>query len=408
MTAPPRGHPGSSSPFRSALPAVVAVLLLALSMRIPTISLGPLLPTMRSDTGHGETFLSLLTAIPLALTLLVAPATPRVAARIGRSRLMGIALVGVCLGTVLRSVPGDGFLLVGTAVLGVAIAIGTVLAPAAITAEPRHRRALLTSVYSTGLSLGPALALGLTIPMMLGIGASWRGTLMLWALVAVGALVAWALYAGAAGPGPKSSVTPGSSSDEPATRARWVVGDPQVWLLAVYLGITSLMFYTMSTWLPTTLVLDGTDPGTAGAVASLVNLVAIPFAMVAPTLMRRGLSPLLAPLAPAIAAAGLGVLLVAGSTGAIVVALLLGISQGLCLGIAYGQIVQFATSPAHAGSVSAVTSAVGIALAAIGPLAFGSALEATGKSVVPVVGLGAVLVVHLMVGLRTGTLVDRR
>ena len=117
---------------------------------------------------------------------------------------------------------------------------------------------------------------------------------------------------------------------------------------------------------------------------------------------------LLAPLAPAIAAAGLGVLLVAGSTGAIVVALLLGISQGLCLGIAYGQIVQFATSPAHAGSVSAVTSAVGIALAAIGPLAFGSALEATGKSVVPVVGLGAVLVVHLMVGLRTGTLVDRR
>lgn len=384
MTVPPRGHPGSSSPFRSALPAVVAVLLLALSMRIPTISLGPLLPTMRSDTGHGETFLSLLTAIPLALTLLVAPATPRVAARIGRSRLMG------------------------TAVLGVAIAIGTVLAPAAITAEPRHRRALLTSVYSTGLSLGPALALGLTIPMMLGIGASWRGTLMLWALVAVGALVAWALYAGAAGPGPKSSVTPGSSSDEPATRARWVVGDPQVWLLAVYLGITSLMFYTMSTWLPTTLVLDGTDPGTAGAVASLVNLVAIPFAMVAPTLMRRGLSPLLAPLAPAIAAAGLGVLLVAGSTGAIVVALLLGISQGLCLGIAYGQIVQFATSPAHAGSVSAVTSAVGIALAAIGPLAFGSALEATGKSVVPVVGLGAVLVVHLMVGLRTGTLVDRR
>ena len=57
---------------------------------------------------------------------------------------------------------------------------------------------------------------------------------------------------------------------------------------------------------------------------------------------------------------------------------------------------------------SRVTSAVGIALAAIGPLAFGSALEATGESAVPVVGLGVVLVVHLMVGLRTGTLVDRR
>lgn len=398
----------SPTPVRSALTAAVAVLLLALSLRIPAISLGPLLPVMRADTGHGESFLSLLTAIPLALTLLVAPATPPVAARVGRSRLLGAALVGVVLGTGIRSVPGDVFLLAGTTVLGVSIAIGTVLAPAAISAEPRDRRAMLTAVYSTGLSLGPALALGLTVPMMLGTGTGWRGALMLWALVAVVALIVWSVYAGTTRADRGATAVPEPPSAGRAIGARSVLGDPRAWLLAVYLGITSLTFYTTSTWLPATLVLDRTDPAAAGAVASLVNVVAIPFAMVAPVLMRRGLSPLLAPLAPAIAASGLGVLLLTASSGAIVAALLLGVSQGLCLGIAYGQIVQFATSPAHAGSVSAVTSAVGIALAAIGPLAFGVALETTGRWEVPVTGLGTILVVHLLVGLRTGRLGQNR
>lgn len=404
----PRARRIGTPAGRHLLLAVVAVLLLALSMRIPTISLGPLLPTIQADTGHGETFISLLTTIPLALTLLVAPVTPRVAARIGRSRLLGAALAVVVLGTVLRSLPGDVFLLAGTLLLGVAIAVGTVLAPAAIAAEPVRRRATLTSVYSTGLSLGPALALGLTIPMMHGSGATWRGTLVLWALCTAGALVAWIVYSRSAGRAGTRSEVSEQAADEAGRGTRPVLADPRVWFLAVYLGVTSLTFYTVSTWLPTTLVLDGLAAGPAGGFASLVNLVAIPFAMLAPVLMRGGLAPGLAPLAPVIAAAGLAVLLVAGASGALAVALLLGASQGLCLGVAYGQIVQFAASPAHAGSVSALTSAVGIALAALGPLAFGSALENTGSWILPVAGLGGVLVVHALIGLRTGTLAGGR
>src|SRR5699024_404636 len=98
--------------------AVASILLLALSLRIPTVSLGPLMPEIRSDTGHGETFLSLLTTIPLALTLAVAPLTPRIAARFGRDRVLGAALAAVVLGTLVRSVPGDVGVLAGTALLG--------------------------------------------------------------------------------------------------------------------------------------------------------------------------------------------------------------------------------------------------------------------------------------------------
>src|SRR5690625_252248 len=295
VTIPSRRPRGPSPSTCRLLIAVTAVFLLALSMRIPTISLGPLLPAMRTDTGHGETFLSLLTAVPLALTLLVAPVTPRIAARVGRSRLLCSALAGVGVGIVLRSVPGDAFLLAGTTILGTGIVIGTVLAPAAIAAEPHRWRAMLTSVYSTGLSVGPALALGLTIPMMRVTGFGWRGTLVLWALVVLAALVAWLVYGGV---GARSGPAAGPWTPAPAStpRGRMVLGDHRVWLLAVYLGLTSLGFYTTSTWLPTTFVLDGAGAGAAGGAASMVNLVAIPFAMAAPVLMRRGFSPLLAPL----------------------------------------------------------------------------------------------------------------
>lgn len=413
-----RGNRATRSGVRPAILGMVAVLLLALSMRIPTTSLGPLLPEVQSGTGHGETFLSLLTTIPLALTLAVAPVTPRIALRFGRDRVLCAALALIVIGTVLRSLPGDVWLLAGTGVLGVAIAVGTVLAPAAIAAERADRRATLTSVYSMALSLGPALALGLTVPMMYGTGLTWRGTLMLWAVCTVFALGAWMLYSRPADattdatprPGRTADPVPGDDarSDASDSRARLAVADLRVWQLAVYLGITSLTFYTSSTWLPTTFVLDGMEAGTAGGYVSLINLVAIPFALLSPILMRRGLSRILSPLAPLIAAAGLGVLLAVGSSGTLVVAILMGISQGLCLGVAYGQIVQFATSPDHASSVSAVTSAVGIALAAIGPLAFGSALEASGTWLPSVAGLGAAVLIQTLVGVRTGRFVAAR
>ena len=393
--------------------AVVATVLLALNLRIPTTALGPLLPTMQSDTGHGETFLSLLTAIPLGLTLLVAPVAPHIAVRFGRDRVIGAALVAIVAGILVRSIAGDATLLAGTAVLGAAIAFGTVLAPATIAAAPPNRRASLTGSYTMALSLGPALALAFTVPMMNGTGLAWRGTLMLWSACAVLALAVWIAHTWNA----HSRITLGETTLgetalgkevldkavlDKAVPGKPVIRDRRVWELAVYLGITSLTFYTTSTWLPTAFVEVGLDAGGAGGLTSLVNVVAIPFALLAPIGMRRGMAHILAPLGPLLAAVGVAVLLIAGSGGVLAVAVLVGISQGACLGVAYGQIVEYAASPEHAASVSAVTSAIGIALAALGPLAFGFGLEASGSYVVPMVGLAVVILLQGAVGLRTG------
>src|SRR5690625_288414 len=387
----------------SALIGVAAILVSGLSLRIPTISLGPLLPELRSSTGYGETLLSLLTSIPLALTLLVAPASPWLARRIGRNRVIGFALVAISGGVILRSIPGDVSLFAGTVLLGLGIAAGTVLIPAAIAADTPTLRSRLTGTYSMSLSLGPALALGLTIPMMRWTGFDWRGTLALWAGCGVIAVLLWALHTRDVRSRVElDGVSSTSAGLVPSQGARSVLADGTVWQLALYLGITSITFYTTSTWLPTTLIMRGTTPAAAGSYTAAINIIAIPFAFLAPMIIRRGYAKLLAPLAPTGAVMAVTLLLTVGTSGVIITVILFGISQGLCLGVSYDQIVRYAKSPEHAAAISAVTSASGVALAALGPLAYGFGLEATGTATISLIGLGVIVIAQALLGLRTG------
>src|SRR5699024_6130300 len=180
---------------RSAIIGMAAILVAGLSLRIPTISLGPLLPDLRSSTGYGETLLSLLTSIPLALTLVIAPFAPWLARRFGRNRIIIVALTTVTVGIVVRSLPHDVALFSGTVLLGVGIATGTVLIPAAIASATPVLRARLTGTYSMSLSLGPALALGLSVSMMRWTDLDWSVTLAVWAGCSLIAVVLWAIYA---------------------------------------------------------------------------------------------------------------------------------------------------------------------------------------------------------------------
>ncbi|TGD11682.1 MFS transporter [Brevibacterium sp. S111] len=412
----PRGR--LPHPLAALILAMAAILLVGLSLRIPTISLSPLVPAMMDDTGHGETFVSLLTSVPLALTLLAAPIAPVLANRLGRSRTVSLSLLAIVAGTVIRSIPGEAPLLIGTGMLGFSIAIVTVLAPSIISAERTTLRSRLTGVYSMSLSLGPALALALTVPVGEFLDLEWRGTLLIWIVVSAGALVLWWFYSRTYAEGtegttdesvdpanePRGSNPRGGHDPRGGHGAKAVLGDVDVWMLALFLGVTSLMFYTTSAWLPTVFVGDGMSAQVAGGFVSLINVIAIPFGLIAPALLGRGASRILAPFAPLLAVGGVVLLLIADSQTALIVTILLGVAQGLCLGVSYDQIIGYGRSPAHTASVSAVTSAVGVALAALGPFAFGLGLEVAGSAAVPLLGLALVAAAQSVIGLRTSRL----
>ncbi|HIY84994.1 MAG TPA: MFS transporter [Candidatus Yaniella excrementavium] len=393
-----------ASDVKALLLIATAVLLIALNLRIPTTALGPLLPEIRADLDSGETFLSLLTTIPLALTLVVAPFVPQVTSRFGMNRIIGWALIGIIGATLIRSIPTTVTLLVGTVILGIAIAVGTVLGPAAIASQRIQWRGPLTGVYTMALSLGPAMALGLTVPVMRLTGFDWRQTLMLWSVIGIVGLILWGGYTRSL-TSPQSAVLSRDLIASPVAGEkiglRGALADSRVWVLAFYLGVTSLTFYTVSAWLPTIFFMDGISAASVGGYTSLINIVSLPFAFVVPVALRRGWGPVVAPIAPLPAVIGIAMYLIMGSTSVLWVALLLGLAQGMCLGVSYDQIVQYAKSPEHASAVSAVTSTVGVAIGSAGPLLYGYGLESTGAYVVPLGGLALLILIQATAGLWT-------
>src|SRR3954452_17826963 len=142
------------TPSRVAAPAatrpvllLVGILLIGANMRASLTSVGPLLDDIRVDTGLSSAAGGLLTALPLLAFALLSPVAPVVAARAGLERTLWGALLLLTRGIVLRSVPADGAIWVGTALLGAAISFFNVLLPSLVKRDFAGRAAAVIGAY---------------------------------------------------------------------------------------------------------------------------------------------------------------------------------------------------------------------------------------------------------------------
>ncbi len=370
-----------------------------------------MLPAIAADTQLTPTMLSLLTTGPLLCFVLVAPMVPSLQRRLGLNRLIALALLGSAVGAVLRSLPGTVMLAGGTLVLGMFVAIASVLAPAVVREVGARKPAFVTALYTAGLSLGPALAAGLTVPIGAALGSPWRGPLAVWALVPLLGLVCWLVAhrresgsagQGSAGQGSAAGDAPaGGPAPVPdsATGLGTVLRESQAWLITTYLALTSLAFYTTTTWLPSVLAAGGTSSTVAGAVTAITSIVAIPASFVVPVLSQRPTGARVLRIAsPVPVALGLGLLAVAPELD-LLAAILLGLGQGASVGVAYTLIVSFARSTAHAAAVSSMSQTVGVTLAGIGPVSFGLLQETSGGWQVPLAVFTVIALGQCLVGL---------
>ena len=116
-------------PARTAVAWMTAVGLLAISLnlRAAVSSIGPVIDDIRADLGFSAAAASLLTTIPVVAFGIFAFAVPGLSKRLGMHRLLGLVLVVLAAGILLRSVPGLALLFLGTCLVGAAIAVGNVV-----------------------------------------------------------------------------------------------------------------------------------------------------------------------------------------------------------------------------------------------------------------------------------------
>ena len=157
---------------------IAGILMIATTLRVTFTGAAPLLDTLRLDYGLSTAQTGLLTTLPLLAFALISPLAAGLARRIGMERSLFIALLLICAGIAIRSLPSAALLFIGTAVIGCGIALGNVLLPGLIKRDFPGQVAKLTGAYS--LTMGAAAALGsaLIVPLAQG-HAGWQGALLM-------------------------------------------------------------------------------------------------------------------------------------------------------------------------------------------------------------------------------------
>ncbi|WP_047125256.1 CynX/NimT family MFS transporter [Xanthomonas arboricola] len=266
---------------------LAAILLSAFNLRTAVTSLTPLLERIADEYAFGAPTMGALGMLPTAAFALTGVATPALLRRFGllRTALLSMALATV--GLVLRPLlPGTAGLLIGSLVALAGMGMGNVVLPPLVKRYFGDRVGGVSTLYITVLQVGTLLPALLAVPVADALG--WRSSMVVWVFPALLALAAWAMVhtshrrIRATGPAP---VTPTPEAE--GRVARTALG----WSMAVTFGMTSLVTYSMFTWLPTLLREAGASPAFGGTMVALFAALGMVGALTMPALAVRMRNP---------------------------------------------------------------------------------------------------------------------
>ncbi|EAX4767289.1 CynX/NimT family MFS transporter [Salmonella enterica subsp. enterica serovar Isangi] len=372
---------------------IAGILMIATTLRVTFTGAAPLLETIRSDYGLSTAQTGLLTTLPLLAFALVSPLAAGIARRFGMERSLFAAMLLICAGIALRSLPSAALLFAGTAIIGCGIALGNVLLPGLIKRDFSQHVARLTGAYS--LTMGAAAALGsaLVVPLALH-GFGWRGALLMLMLFPLLAFLIWL---------PQWRTTRSANlSSSRALHERGIWRSPLAWQVTLFLGLNSLIYYVIIGWLPTILISHGYSEAQAGSLHGLLQLATAAPGLAIPFILhrfndQRWIAALVSLLC-AVGAAGLW--FVPGQ--AIIWTLLFGFGSGATMILGLTFIGLRASSAHQAAALSGMAQSVGYLLAACGPPVMGKLHDASGSWYLPLSGVTVLAIIMAIFGLYAG------
>lgn len=378
----------------AALWLTIGIVFIAMNMRAPLTSVGPLSELIRTDLGLTAVWAGMITTLPLLAFALLSPFVPRLGGRYGMERILLIAILFLFLGVMIRSVSGTATLFAGTAILGLAIAVCNVLLPGLIKRDFPERLGVMTGVYSIAMNLCGAIASGISVPLAVKAGLGWKGALGIWGILGFIALLAWLPQIRS-----RKALASVSHSKEGERRVN-VWRSPLAWQITLFMGIQSMLFYVMIAWLPDMLRLQGVSSDQSGWLLSIMQLAVLPLTFVVPVIAGRMANQRILVVATSffILAGTLGLLL--GDSGCLIVWIIL---LGMGVGFAFSLAMMFfglrTRTSRQAAELSGMAQSVGYLLAAAGPALFGYLHDATGSWKTPLIILVAASVLLGIVGL---------
>ncbi len=386
-------------PFTRAVRVLVllGIALSAFNLRTAVTSLTPLLDLLGTTFGFGSATAGLLGMLPTAAFAVFGVSTPALTRRIGLERTALLAMSLAAAGLLLRSyADGIGVLMLGSGVALAGMGIGNVVLPPLVKRYFPDRVGAISTLYITVLQFGTMLPALLAVP--LAGAAGWRVALGIWAVTALVAAVPWVwllLRSRRDAPVTPAYVPADAAIVTPPARGRvWI--SPVAWGMALMFGMTSLITYSMFTWLPKLMTEAGATPAFGGTMVALFSTLGLVGALGMPALAVRIANPFPLVLACAVchltAFAGL---LLAPMSAPVLWVVLLGLGPST-FALTLTMINLRTRTPAGSAALSGFMQGVGYAISCLGPLLFGVLHDSSGGWLWPfamlVIAVGVLLV----------------
>ncbi|WP_054716175.1 MFS transporter [Rhodococcus sp. SMB37] len=357
--------------LRGRLLVFCAIAMSALVLRLAVTSFSPLASQIREDIGFSPTIVGVFGMVPTAMFALFGIATPSLARRWGLERTALVAMLMAGVGMAARAFMDETWSLLALSALALGgMGIGNVVIPPLVKRYFSDRLALVSSVYIVGVQLGTIAPAFAAVPLADAYG--WRVSIGIWAVFGFAAAVPWIAIL---------ARRRGAAAEEQTGAAPQVHG--QVWRSAVgwgmagMFGMTSLVTYSMFTWIPDILGDAGASPAFGGAMVGLFSLMGLVGAFGGPTMCARMNNPFPAVLAcAACMLVGFAGLWVAPMSVPILWIVLLGLGPST-FPMALTLINLRTRTQAGSSALSGFTQGVGYAVACTGPLLFGVLHDAT-------------------------------
>jgi CP family cyanate transporter-like MFS transporter len=380
---------------------VVAVAAAGLNLRTAITSLPPLFPDLQTQLHLSTATLSLLAATPVICFGVVSAFTAWLNRRYGEEMILLVALVLLTAGLLLRGVAPGVMLFPGTVLAASAIAVLNVLLSSMAKRRWPERAGLLIGIYLTTLSAGAILSSLLSVPLYDSSG-SVQLALGVWAVPAALAVLLWLPQLRYRTVGVAPAAADGTVV-APARAGVKVYRYALTWQVTAFMALQSLLYYAALSWLPTIFQDRGDSAVTAGNLLALMGVGNLTTSLLVPVLAHRRPSQrgLVVPSLIG-TAAGLAGVLWAPLGSAPFWVLVLGVSQGSCLGLAIFFMLARAPDAGVAASLSAFAQSVGYLVASAGPLVVGLLHSVTGSWNLPVALLLVLCAAELATGLLAG------
>lgn len=346
---------------------IAAIILAALSMRSPITGVGPVVGVIQQELSLSNSAAGMITTIPVIVFAVFSPFVSKIAGKIGTGRAMAFSMIILSLAIILRSFAGAVGFFVATAFVGLGIVFSNVLIPSIIKHSFPNNVGKMTSVYTTCISGGSAMASAASVPLSKAAGFGWRGALAVWSAISIAAAIAWLMQMG-------YKAKTSSAEVAEAEKTGSILKSPISWSVACYMGMQSLLFYSLAAWLPSILAAKPGIGENAGYFAAIFQFIGILGSFSVPILAgkfndQRGISAVVA----ASYAFCIVTLMFSNSIPLIVIALMLGgLATGSTLSLAMCLISMRTNNAQQTAALSGFAQTFGYSVAAISPTLLGA------------------------------------